>query len=102
MEPRDYQDWLSRWEPRTVSACTFQPGGIAPWTCPECGKPASAGLRVGDLVNVRCATHGIWYALAPFSFTGQELLREAPRPPRMDPEARMWFLHVAARNAQRS
>ena len=88
---------MTSWEPRPTGEHTYAPGSVAPWTCPECGAPASVGLRVGDLVNVRCETHGTWYAVAPFSFTQQELLSAPPRAPRMNPEARLWFLHAAAK-----
>jgi hypothetical protein len=48
-------------------------------------------------VNVRCEADGTWYAVAPFSFSQPELLVTAPRPPQMNPEARLWFLHTAAK-----
>jgi hypothetical protein len=56
-----------------------------------------SGVRVGSLVNVRCEADGTWYAVAPFSFSQPELLVTAPRAPQMNPEARLWFLHTAAK-----
>lgn len=96
---RSPEDWLIDWRPRPIAERIFAPTSIAPWTCPECDEPASVGVRVGDVINVRCARHGTWYAQAPFSFSKQELLRIAPRAFGMDPEARLWLLHEAAKVA---
>ncbi len=94
---RSPEDWLIDWPPRAIAERVFAPSSIAPWTCPECDEPASVGLRVGEMINVRCARHGTWYAQAPFSFSKQELLHLPPRAFGMDPEARLWLLHKAAK-----
>jgi hypothetical protein len=91
------QKWLGSWIPRPLEEWAFAPASIAPWMCPRCAGPATVGVRYGGLVNVRCEADGTWYAVAPFSFSQQELLVTAPRPPQMNPEARLWFLHTAAK-----
>jgi hypothetical protein len=97
MESDAHQEWLASWRPRPIEERTFAPATIAPWICPQCAGPATIGVRVGGLVNVRCEADGTWYAVAPFSFNQRELLVTAPRPPQMNPEARSWFLHTAAK-----
>jgi hypothetical protein len=97
MDGDAHQEWLASWNPSPIEERTFAPAPVAPWVCPECAGPATVGVRVGGLVNVRCEADGTWYAVAPFSFNHQRLLVTPPRPPQMNPEARLWFLHTAAK-----
>jgi hypothetical protein len=41
----EHQGWLTSWQPRPTGEHTYAPRSVAPWTCPECGAPASVGLR---------------------------------------------------------